>query len=89
MDFSYRPDPGVCSRKIDITVNDDNIIENVKFTGGCPGNLQGISRLVKGMTADQVITALSGVTCGAKSTSCPDQLAKALQAFLAEKSKNA
>ena len=82
--YSYQPDQSVCSERIDITLNEDHIIEEIQFTGGCPGNLNGISRLVKGMSAEQVIRTLSGVTCGKKKTSCPDQLAKALQKFFAE-----
>lgn len=69
---------GVCSRSIDITVN-DGIIEDVKFTGGCNGNLKGISALVKGMNIDDVIPKLKDIKCGFKDTSCPAQLAIALQ----------
>lgn len=72
---------GVCSSAIDIEM-DDNIIKNVTFTGGCHGNLQGISRLVEGMTAEDAIGRLRGIRCGFKSTSCPDQLANALEAAL-------
>ena len=69
---------GTCSTQIDIVTNGD-IIENVAFYGGCNGNLQGISILVKGMRIDDAIKKLEGITCGFKSTSCPDQLAKALK----------
>lgn len=69
---------GTCSSEIEIELNGD-IIESVKFYGGCNGNLQGISRLVKGMTAQQAIERLEGIRCGFKVTSCPDQLAKALR----------
>ncbi len=69
---------GVCSTEIQIEVK-ENIIENVTFIRGCQGNLQGISALVKGMNIDEAIAKLSGIECGPKSTSCPDQLAKALQ----------
>ena len=69
---------GTCSTQIDIVTNGD-IIENVIFYGGCNGNLQGISILVKGMKIDDAIKKLEGITCGFKSTSCPDQLAKALK----------
>lgn len=69
---------GTCSNQIDIVTNGD-IIENVAFYGGCNGNLQGISILVKGMKIDDAIKKLEGITCGFKSTSCPDQLAKALK----------
>lgn len=69
---------GTCSTQIDIVTIGD-IIENVAFYGGCNGNLQGISILVKGMKIDDAIKKLEGITCGFKSTSCPDQLAKALK----------
>ena len=70
---------GVCSNAIDIDVN-NGIIESVSFSGGCNGNLQGISRLVKGMKIDEAIERLKGIKCGFRSTSCPDQLAQALKA---------
>lgn len=69
---------GTCSTQIDIVTNGD-IIENVTFYGGCNGNLQGISNLVKGMKIDGAIKKLEGIRCGFKSTSCPDQLAQALK----------
>ena len=72
---------GVCSCFIDIEMN-GNIIDSVKFTGGCNGNLQGISALVKGMTAQDAIERLKGIRCGFKNTSCPDQLAQALESIL-------
>ena len=68
---------GVCSSLIDIEV-EDGIIQSVKFTGGCHGNLQGISALVKGMKVEDAIERLKGIKCGFKNTSCPDQLAIAL-----------
>lgn len=67
-----------CSTAIDIEVK-DGIIESVAFTGGCNGNLQGISSLVKGMKTEDAIARLKGIRCGFKSTSCPDQLARALE----------
>lgn len=78
----YRPQ-GVCSSAIDIELK-DGVIESVQFTGGCNGNLQGISALVKGMTAEEAISRLKGINCGFKSTSCPDQLARALESMLAK-----
>lgn len=69
---------GVCSRKIDYEI-EDGIVKSVNFTGGCNGNLSGISKLVVGMPVEQVIKLLSGTTCGMKKTSCPDQLANALK----------
>ncbi|CAG9708747.1 TIGR03905 family TSCPD domain-containing protein [Clostridium neonatale] len=77
--FTYKTS-GVCSSKIDIEISND-IIQSVKFTGGCNGNLSGIGQLVKGMKVDDVIDRLNGVLCGNKSTSCPDQLSKALAAW--------
>lgn len=71
---------GTCSSAIDIELK-DGVIESVAFTGGCNGNLKGICALVKGMTPDEAISKLKGITCGFKSTSCPDQLAKALESM--------
>ena len=68
---------------INFEVNND-IVESVSFTGGCNGNLQGISSLVCGMKVDDVIEKLKGIKCGFKDTSCPDQLARALEAYKAE-----
>ena len=72
---------GTCSKQIDINVNDDQIIENVKFTGGCSGNTQGVAALVSGMSVDEAIKRLEGIKCGPRSTSCPDQLALALKEY--------
>ena len=80
--FSYIP-KGVCSRKIDIELDDDNRILSVRFTGGCNGNLKGIGELVKGMQAEDVIEKLENVKCGMKPTSCPAQLAEALKEYKA------
>lgn len=74
---------GVCAKEIDLEIEDDKI-KSVQFTGGCAGNTFGISRLVVGMPVNEVIERLEGVTCGHKSTSCPDQLAKALKQYLQE-----
>lgn len=76
----YRP-KGVCSNAIDVEV-EDGIVKSVTFTGGCNGNLQGISSLVTGMKIEDVIAKLKGIKCGFKNTSCPDQLACALQEIL-------
>lgn len=75
---------GVCSRSIEIVV-EDGIVESVKFIGGCSGNTQGVAALSVGMTVDEVINRLSGIKCGMKTTSCPDQLATALKEHLASK----
>ena len=77
MKFTYTTN-GVCSRSIEIEIDDSNIIKNVTFFGGCHGNLQGISALVKGKSVDEVINTLKDIKCGFKNTSCPAQLAKAL-----------
>ena len=74
----YSP-TGVCSRGIDVTADENNIIQQVFFLGGCHGNLQGISMLVRGQHIDDVIRRLDGIRCGTKNTSCPDQLCRALE----------
>ena len=74
---------GTCSRMIHITLN-DGVIENVTFDGGCAGNTKGVSALVRGMRAEEAIERLKGIRCGFKNTSCPDQLAAALERCLAE-----
>ena len=79
MRLEYRP-RGVCSQRIEIDV-EDGCVQDVKFTGGCSGNLQGSSRLVKGMPVEEVISRVEGIRCGFKPTSCPDQLAQALKQF--------
>ncbi len=79
MKFTYKTN-GVCSRSIDIEV-EDNIVKGVSFFGGCNGNLKGIGELVKGMSIDDVIARLENITCGYKNTSCPAQLAEALKKY--------
>ena len=69
---------GVCSRNIEITV-EDNIVTAVKYIGGCSGNTQGVAALVKGMKVEDAVAKIKGIKCGIKSTSCPDQLALALE----------
>ena len=76
MTYEYTP-KGVCARKMIIEIEDNKVVD-VQIIGGCNGNLQGISSLVKGMEVDEVIDRLEGINCGFKGTSCPDQLAKAL-----------
>ena len=70
---------GTCSSRIELEIDSDHIINSVSFTGGCNGNLKGISSLVTGRRAEEVISSLEGIRCGFKNTSCPDQLAKALK----------
>ena len=88
--FSYTyQTKGTCSKEIEIVL-DGKKIESVSFAGGCPGNLAGISRLVRGMDIDFVIERFAGTTCGPRPTSCPDQLAIALrEAYAAEQAANA
>ena len=77
--ITYTP-VGVCSRKMDIEV-DNGIITAVKISGGCAGNTQGVSKLLIGMKVEDAIARLEGIRCGFKSTSCPDQLARALKKY--------
>lgn len=82
MEFSYKP-KGVCSSKFIICIDDDKKIINwVKIIGGCAGNTLGISKLVEGMKIEDVISKLKGINCGMKGTSCPNELAKALEEAL-------
>ena len=81
MKYSYRTS-GTCSSQIDLEV-EDGILKDVCFTGGCNGNLKGISALVKGMKVEEVISRLEGIRCGYKPTSCPDQLCQALRTLKA------
>ena len=74
---------GTCSTSIDVELK-DGVIDSVKFTGGCNDNLQGISALVKGMKPEEAISRLKGIRCGFKPTSCPDQLAHALEEMIAQ-----
>ena len=77
MTYTYKTQ-GTCSTHIELDV-EDGIVKDIAFWNGCNGNLQGISKLVKGMSVSEVITRLGGIRCGMRSTSCPDQLSKALQ----------
>jgi len=76
--YTYKTS-GTCSQQIIIDIDENNTITDVKFIGGCNGNLKGIGALVKGQKMDDVIDKLSGIKCGFKATSCPDQLARALK----------
>lgn len=75
--MQYKPQ-GVCSQMIDFEIQ-DNKVRNVKFLGGCSGNLQGIANLIEGMDTSEAIARIEGIKCGFKKTSCPDQLAQALK----------
>lgn len=77
MKYLYKTQ-GTCSTFIDLEV-EDGILKNVSYIGGCNGNLQGLCRLVKGMRVEDVLSKLEGIRCGTKTTSCPDQLCKALR----------
>ena len=77
MQYEYKT-KGTCSQRILFEIEDEKL-KNVQFIGGCNGNLQGISKLVEGMDAEEVIQRIAGIHCGMKPTSCPDQLAKALK----------
>lgn len=79
--IQYKP-KGVCSNYMEIDV-ENGVIQNCRVTGGCNGNLQGISRLVQGMPVQEAIRRMEGIRCGFKSTSCPDQLAQALKTYQA------
>jgi uncharacterized protein (TIGR03905 family) len=78
MTYTYTP-RGVCSRQINLEIDDNGVIRDCSFYGGCSGNTQGVSALVKGMTAEEAIAKLEGIKCGPRPTSCPDQLSKALR----------
>lgn len=78
MEYSYEPQ-GVCSMKITFEVDENDVVTNVRFTGGCHGNTQGVSRLVEGMKREEIIERLRGIDCRMRGTSCPDQLARALE----------
>ncbi|MDR5657918.1 TIGR03905 family TSCPD domain-containing protein [Serpentinicella sp. ANB-PHB4] len=75
--YSYTP-RGVCAQKINFTIS-EGIVKEVSFLGGCSGNLKGISQLIEGMHVDEAIARLKGIECGPRATSCPDQLASALE----------
>ena len=85
--YTYKT-KGVCSHSMTVKL-EDGIIRDVRIEGGCNGNLQGISRLVQGMDIDEVISRLGGIRCGMKQTSCPDQLATALQEVKEQLAKGA
>ena len=77
--YTYTPS-GVCARRIELDIEEDRI-GKVTFLGGCSGNTQGVAALLEGMMVDEAIARLSGIRCGFKPTSCPDQLAKALRKY--------
>ena len=83
MTYRFRP-RGVCSQEMQVDVDDQGIIQELRVLGGCSGNLQGIASLVKGMPAREAIERLKGIRCGFKDTSCPDQFARNLEQALAK-----
>lgn len=84
MTYTYKT-KGTCASAIEIDMGENNIINSVRFIGGCNGNTKGIAALVKGMKAEDIISRTEGIRCGFKPTSCPDQLAAALKNILGEK----
>ncbi len=78
--FEYITSDRVCSNKIELDIEND-IIKRAKIIGGCPGNTQGVCRLIEGRNIDEVISTLKGINCGIRGTSCPDQLALALEQY--------
>ena len=83
-EYSYKTS-GTCSREIHFELDDENKLRNVGFVGGCNGNLQGVSKLIEGMDAEEVVKRCGGIKCGFKETSCPDQLSRAIKKALAER----
>ena len=83
MTYSFRP-MGVCSQEMRVELDDQGVIQELQVLGGCSGNLQGISALVRGMSAREAVDRLRGIRCGFKNTSCPDQLAQGLETILKE-----
>ena len=78
---------GVCSKQMNVKVDDDGVVQSVAIVGGCHGNGQGVARLVEGMRAEDAIQKMAGIKCAYKQTSCPDQLSKALTIALNEQEK--
>lgn len=86
MEYRYKPS-GVCSTEMIFNIDEENIVQDLKVIGGCNGNLKGISKLITGMRVDDVIEKLTGILCGYKNTSCPDQISRALKEYKASKSQ--
>ena len=80
-----RKNKGVCALTTEVSLTDDGVIESVAVVGGCNGNLKGMCSLLKGLRAEEAVSRLKGLTCGSKQTSCPDQIALALEEALAQK----
>lgn len=84
MEYRYKPS-GVCSTEMIFNIDEQDIIQDLKVIGGCNGNLKGISKLITGIKVDDVIEKLSGIICGYRNTSCPDQISRALKEYKASK----
>ena len=84
MKYSYNTDRMVCSSRIDVDIDENGVLRDAKIIGGCAGNTQGVCRLAIGQKAEDVVRQLSGIRCGAKKTSCHDQLARAIEEALAQ-----
>lgn len=82
--YTFKPF-GVCSREMEVDLDDQDVIQELRVTGGCHGNLQGIAALVKGMPAGEAILRLKGIDCASRGTSCPDQLARGLEQALSQR----
>ncbi len=82
MHITYSP-KGICASKVDFDV-EDGVVKNVVFTGGCDGNHKGLAALAEGMTPEEIVKRMKGITCGFRSTSCPDQLTAALEEYMKE-----
>ena len=80
MHISYTP-KGVCAKKVDFDV-ENGVVKNVAFVGGCDGNHKGIAALAEGMTPEEIVKRMKGITCGFRTTSCPDQLTVALEEYI-------
>ena len=85
MHYTFYPQ-GVCSRKIELDIENGRV-HNIHYLGGCNGNLSGIGILIKGMNINDIVPKLSGLHCGSRPTSCPDQLTKGIEAYLRAKSE--
>lgn len=83
MTYSFRP-RGICAQEIIVDLDEQDVIRNLEIIGGCDGNHKGISALVKGMKAQDAVERLKGISCGPRSTSCPDQLAVGLEQILSK-----
>jgi len=86
MEYRYKT-KGVCSTEMIFEIDENNVIQALKVIGGCNGNLKGISSLIKGMKIDDVIEKLSGIKCGYRNTSCPDQISIALKEYILKNKK--